>query len=791
MAAVLKKNKSQSLAWTRAFALGILTVALILSLGSYYSTDPSFSTFSSAWKHPNNVLGYVGSWTADSLFQLFGYGAWGIPLLLFTSILRWMIRSDRKHYAVLGARWYAALVILLTSFGLAADLSFAEITPRDFPPQGLLGIAASTLLKPIFGQVGSYLLVAALTWCFCMVWWEELPMQIMRAIGFVVKKTVPLITSTINGLFSISKTILINSLGFFKALNLKSLLKPWNKNKTKISSLTGAKNNAESDSTNEPSLDFNSMGALSVESNENNFSTENPGQTHMRSPVMATLGRMPLIRALRGNSNENKEFAPKTKPKERSRESHEWDLPPMSLLQYAKKKTKGQSEGELREIARKITGALKSFEIEGEVVEILPGPIITMYEFQPAPGVRVQKIISAATDLAMSLGAPSVRIVAPIPGKSVAGIEVPNPDREEIVLRDVYENTRERASKMRLPLILGKDSEGRPVCEDLARMPHLLVGGATSMGKSVLVNSILTGLLCRYTPSELRIIIVDPKLVEFKVFEDIPHLLLPIVNDANDASQALKWAVSETKRRYVVMQKHSAKNIEAYNKKAEELESSETERPEKLSSIVIIIDELAELMLTAKKDVENSIVRLTQLARAAGIHLIMATQRPSADVVTGLIKSNCPSRAALRVAASTDSRIILDCTGAEQLLGKGDMFFTNTGPMGLRRMQSCFVSDEEIEKVCEFWRSQGEPEYREEILAPEAEESSAMDASQLDSLYGEILEFAKEKGKISTSLIQRRFQIGYSRAARIMEQLEQNGVVGEQQSAGKPRDVIL
>jgi S-DNA-T family DNA segregation ATPase FtsK/SpoIIIE len=468
-----------------------------------------------------------------------------------------------------------------------------------------------------------------------------------------------------------------------------------------------------------------------------------------------------------------------------------WQLPPLSLLQSAKSKIKGPTQEQLYATAERITNALKSFDIDGEVVEVSPGPIITMYEFQPAPGVRVNKLVSAQTDLAMTLGVPSVRVVAPIPGKCVAGIEVPNLQKQEIVLKDVFENTKDRVANMKLPLVFGVDTEGNAVAEDLARMPHLLVGGATNMGKSVLVNSMLTGLLCRFTPEQLKLIVVDPKLVEFKVFEDIPHLLLPVVNDPADASQALKWAVGETKRRYLEMQKVSAKNLEAYNKKVSE---GKVENAEQFPYILIIIDELAELMLTAKKDVEQSIVRLSQLARAAGIHLIMATQRPSADVVTGLIKSNCPSRAALRVASASDSRIVLDCSGAEQLLGRGDMFFTNAGPMGLRRMQGSFVSDEEIERVCDFWREQGEPSYREEILAPE-DDALAMDlegsAENVDSLFGDVLEFAKEKGKVSTSLIQRRFQIGYTRAARIMDQLEQRGIVGEPGAAGKARDVIM
>lgn len=759
--------------WAKAFWLSLTAIGLILSLASYHADDPSFSTFSSTWHAPKNVLGYLGSWSADVFFQLFGYSAWFWPTLLVTALIRWLLKSEREENEILGLRYWIGLGLACSAACLFVDLTGLGALPKvdagattnaaanalaAFPPQGMMGIALAAIFKPFLGAVGSYVGVLVLAWVFCLVWWESLPGHVFRAFAAV-------------GLW------LHERFGDrFKNFRMPSfeMLKRKREEKPSVQErLAKMKIEEEED---EP--------AVASAADDSDDEDEEDDEVPRRVPVIREAAAASAKPARERRASPPRPEGPVN-----------WELPPLSLLEAPKKKVKPLTRDQLHQIAGKITSALHSFEIQGEITEVSPGPIITMYEFQPEPGVRVQKILSASTDLAMALGVPSVRIVAPIPGKSVAGIEVPNPDKEEIVLRDVFEQTTERAKSMKLPLVLGKDGEGKPVTEDLSRMPHLLIGGATSMGKSVLVNSILTGLLCRFTPEELRLIIVDPKLVEFKAFEDIPHLMLPIVNDPNDASQALRWAVGETKRRYMLMQKIAAKNIDGYNQKIASLKDEDLkdgeERPKPFSFIVIIIDELAELMLTGKKDVEQSIVRLSQLARAAGIHLIMSTQRPSADVVTGLIKSNCPSRVALRVASASDSRIVLDCAGAEQLLGKGDMFFTNTGPMGLRRMQGSYVSDGEIEKICDFWRGQGEPEYKDEILAPEEEESDkeTMSAEGTDALYAEVIEFAKEKGKISTSLIQRRFQIGYTRAARIMEQLEERGVVGEATVAGKPRDV--
>jgi S-DNA-T family DNA segregation ATPase FtsK/SpoIIIE len=704
--------------WTHSLLVGILSGAVSVALLSFDPNDPSFSTFHRRWTAPHNQLGYIGSWTADLLYQCFGWSSWIIPL--FGAALIFLSMSQQKKPHLISWKSFLSLCGIILSSCLLLRISLgATPEPRTLMREGFLGYGLYYLARPILGKVGTFLLSISILWLSAIVHFESwLETSLNGIVYFFSEKS-----------FALKKAFL--SLFSAKSFNKKTP-------KIKVDPVVAAE-----------------------------------------APVPEKKMVEPVINSMKMESA-RQERAQKAKVMHQG----EWKLPPFSMLTAAKPLKHKLTRGDLMETSKKIIETLKSFEIEGEMTEVTPGPILTIYEFQPAPGTRVQKIHSVSTDLAMALGAPVIRIVAPVPGKSVAGIEVPNPEREEVVLRDLLELSVKNTT-MKLPLCLGKDTEGGSVIEDLSRMPHLLVGGATNMGKSVLVNSILTGLLCRFSPDDLKLIIVDPKLVEFKIYEDIPHLLLPIVNDAADASKALKWAVSETKRRYFKMQEVAAKNITDYNQKC--AENSELER---FPYIAIIIDELAELMLTSKKDVESSIVRLTQLARAAGLHLIMATQRPSADVVTGLIKSNCPSRASLRVASSMDSRIILDTTGAELLLGKGDMFFTSSGPMGLKRLQGSYVSDGDVEKICAFWRDQGSPAYQNEILTEEVDLTGGGGVDR-DELYAEVIAYAKEKGAISTSLIQRRFQIGYTRAARIMEQLEAAGVVGEQTSAGKARDVLI
>ena len=481
-------------------------------------------------------------------------------------------------------------------------------------------------------------------------------------------------------------------------------------------------------------------------------------------------------------------------------------LPKLKLLDLVPPQQAEFDSDELRELAGRVEEVLESFKVSGEVTEVRVGPVVTTFEFVPAKGISVRKVNNLADDLAMGLCALSVRIVAPIPGKGCVGIEIPSPKRLNIYLRELMASDAFRKADMHLPVVLGKDVEGGPVVADLAKMPHLLVGGTTGAGKSVGVNGMLMSLLFTKSPDELRLLLVDPKKLEFKMYEEIPHLLHPVVTEPKKAAAALAWACREMDERYELLAHWDTRNIDGYNKKVDRELKSWTDAkarryapagwpdhkappmPRKLPYIVIVIDELADLMLVAKKEVEGSIARLTQMARACGIHLIVATQRPSVDVVTGLIKSNLPTRISFKLRSGTDSRTILDTVGAEALLGRGDMLYLpNAGD--ILRAHGAFVSDDEVGRVVEFLRSQGAPEYIDAVTA-EASESDEVGDEDLDELFDDAMRVCVDAGKASTSMIQRHLKIGYNRAARIVDQLEARGVIGPADGA-RPREVLI
>jgi S-DNA-T family DNA segregation ATPase FtsK/SpoIIIE len=483
-------------------------------------------------------------------------------------------------------------------------------------------------------------------------------------------------------------------------------------------------------------------------------------------------------------------------------------LPKLSLLDPVPPQQATFDPENLRQMAVRVEETLASFKVAGEVQDVRVGPVVTTLEFLPEKGISVRKVANLSDDLAMSLCATSVRIVAPIPGKGVVGIEIPSENRLTIYLRELLAADEFRNAKMALPIVLGKDVEGAPIVADLARTPHLLVGGTTGSGKSVGVNGMLMSLLFRKTPEELRLLLIDPKKLEFKPYEDVPHLLHPVVTEPKKAAAALAWACREMDQRYELLARFDTRNIDGYNKKVEELGDWSEEharryapvgwpakepvpRPEKLPYIVIVIDELADLMLVAKKEVEGSIARLTQMARACGIHLIVATQRPSVDVVTGLIKSNLPTRISFKLRSGTDSRTILDQIGAESLLGRGDsLYLPNAGDIA--RVHGPFVSDDEVNRVMEHLRQQGKPHYVAAVTAEPAEEGAAGAAEadeEHDPMYDDAVQIVRQIGKASTSLVQRHLKIGYNRAARLIEIMEHRGVVGPADGA-RPREVL-
>ena len=457
-----------------------------------------------------------------------------------------------------------------------------------------------------------------------------------------------------------------------------------------------------------------------------------------------------------------------------------WKFPSLDFLKTPPARKKEINEAEIDKKIKILLEKLRQFKIEGDVVKYYVGPVVTTFEFKPLPNIKVSKILSLQDDLAMALKATSIRIQAPIPGKDVVGIEIPNEKRDMIYLREILESNIFQKAKSPLTIALGKDIVGSPFVTDLAKLPHLLIAGTTGSGKSVGINAMILSLLYKNSPDELKFIMIDPKMLEFSMYEDIPHLLTPIITEPKKAITALDAMVKEMDRRYKIMAKAKVKNIEGYNKKFDE----------KMPYIVIIIDELAELMMTSGKDVEVSIARLAQKARASGIHLIVATQRPSVDVVTGLIKTNLPSRISFRVSQKIDSKVILDQFGAETLLGNGDMLFTPPGMVGLLRLHAPFVSEEEIEKVVEFLKSQREAEYDENIINSIEESLPLEEIEDLDELFEEAKEIILKEKRTSISYLQRRLQIGYNRAANIIEQMERMGILSPPNSKGQ-REILI
>lgn len=474
----------------------------------------------------------------------------------------------------------------------------------------------------------------------------------------------------------------------------------------------------------------------------------------------------------------------------------EFKLPSLDLLNEPPGEREAEIQRESLEMnARRVEKKLADFGVEGEVVEILPGPVITMYEFKPAPGVKISKVASLSDDLALALRAPSIRIVAPIPGKAAIGIEIPNNKRELVYLHEILSSQAYKNSTNRLTIGLGKDITGAPVISDLTKMPHLLVAGATGTGKSVSLNALVNSILFKFSPDVVRFLIIDPKRIELTVYNDIPHLLYPVVTEPKEATKALRWTVQEMERRYSLLSDRGVRNIEAYNrkvakgKKTKRKDSPEdTEKP--LPYIIVVIDELSDLMMTSSREVEEAITRLAQMARAAGIHLVIATQRPSVDVLTGIIKANFPARISFQVSSRVDSRTILDTIGAENLLGDGDLLFLPPGVGRITRIHGAFIAEDEVKRVADFLREQSKPDYDFTLLNHVAqEEVTAENDIEFDEKYDRAVDLVMQTGQASISMIQRKLRVGYNRAARMIEAMEQQGIVGPSDGV-RPREVF-
>ncbi|OPZ61026.1 MAG: DNA translocase FtsK [Deltaproteobacteria bacterium ADurb.Bin510] len=733
-----KKLETQSLIALRLGGIGVASLAafILLALISFRPGDPSWSMATRATAVAN-WMGRIGAYVADGLFILFGLSAYLIPLFLGLLAVR-LIRRQRPDWL----KALSATVVFVVS------MSF-------------LGAVA-----PLAGFYESHSLAGAL--------------------GRLIGQGLTTYLNT-GGAVILLLTLLVA--GLMVGFDLAGLL-------ARVRFMYGLLRERIEDAK-----------RLRVEkSAQRPQRVERPEQPRSEKP-----GRRPLPVE---RKSEPQITINTSKPREEAFVQQAkldfdggYQLPPVSLISEAKQSTEPVSAKELKANAVLITDKLADFGVLGEIHEIKPGPVITMYEFTPAPGIKISKIVGLSDDLAMALKADSVRVVAPLPGKNAVGIEIPNRSREIVGLRKILSSPAFAASTAPLPLALGADTEGDPVAVDLTRMPHLLIAGATGMGKSVGLNTMIISLLYRCTPSELKFIMIDPKRIELSYYEDIPHLIHPVVTDPLEAVPILKWAVAEMELRYELFKAFGVKGIDTYNKKVKKIEPEAVtglaavktgdERPVLLPRMVIIVDEFADLMMV-NKEVEGYMARLAQMARAAGMHLIVATQRPSVDVITGLIKANFPSRISFKVFSKTDSRTILDASGADQLLGMGDMLLLSPGA-GLKRVHGAYVAEEELEKVVAFVKEQQSPDYIdgiEEHIARQAEFDlgggfGGSGSGGEGAIYDQAVDFVAGKGLASISLIQRQFAIGYNKAAKIIEQMEADGIIGPPEKAGKPRKVLV
>jgi DNA segregation ATPase FtsK/SpoIIIE, S-DNA-T family len=773
----LMNRRSAELA---GLALGLLGLAVLVALACYDPRDPSLNTATS--RHVGNLAGPVGAMLADLLLQGFGV-AGALPGLAMLA-WAWRIASRRGLGSILArlAALLAALPLLAAVLaGVAAPHSFAWPTVAGLGGAigRLVGTAGLAVGRDVMGPLGAL-----------MVWTIGMALAVtltLMALGLSAGEWRAATRSAgcaarygVSGGRAAAGVVRRMSLGVFwtsgriaRLLHLHRLAEPLPCPIVRR----------------DPTATFQTA----------------PAAEEPLPPVVSRMSRPAL---------------PLRRPHQESLRLSEadWRFPSLSLLKPAPARaTSGPSSESLQANARLLETVLADYGVQGSIVEIRPGPVVTLYELEPAPGIRSARVIGLADDVARSLSVTAVRI-ATVPGRNVIGIEVPNARRETVFLSEILASEELQKHTGRLPLALGKDISGAAVVADLARMPHLMIAGTTGSGKSVGVNAMILSLLYRLAPDQCRLILIDPKMLELSMYEAIPHLMAPVVTEPAKAVTALKWTVREMERRYRAMSQLGVRNIGGYNDRVAEARAKgevvtrrvqtgfdpDTSRPtfeeqplslEAMPLIVVVVDEMADLMMVAGKEIEAAIQRLAQMARAAGIHVIMATQRPSVDVITGVIKANFPTRISFQVISKFDSRTILGEQGAEQLLGMGDMLFMQGGGR-ITRVHGPFVSDDEVEKVVAFLREQGEPAYLEEVTEPADDDGGSMlpgfgaagDGEK--GLYPEAVAVVAREGKASTSFIQRHLNIGYNRAAKLIEQMEKEGIVGPANHVGK-REVLI
>jgi S-DNA-T family DNA segregation ATPase FtsK/SpoIIIE len=758
-----------------------LAGALLLALLSYNADDPSLNTATA--NTVRNLMGFPGSVAADLLLQALGIAS--LMMVLVPAVWGWRVLRHR-----VGGLWWLRLLLLpFAILFLAMALAALGTTRSWFLPVGLGGYAGDLLLPRLAGLVG-------------------LPSGILAILGFLLWAGLGYLALGISARGYVAAWRRLQQAGDLTGRLIGALRRRFKPEAADAEAAEWRAEQAERQRRErvEPHLDAG---------DDEDGGTGEPVHSPARPSERAEIG--PRIEAPRARPKPGKRAERDRQPALDLVANEEYALPPLELLAKppANPVAQKMSESALEQNARLLESVLQDFGVRGEIVKVRPGPVVTLYELEPAPGTKTSRVVGLADDIARSMSAVSVR-VAVVPGRSVIGIELPNQVRETVMLRELLACDAYERTAAKLALVLGKDIGGQPVIVDLARMPHLLIAGTTGSGKSVAINTMILSLLYRLSPDACKFIMIDPKMLELSVYDGIPHLLTSVVTDPRKAVVALKWTVREMENRYRLMSKLGVRNIEGYNIRVAEAAARdetlsrkvqtgfdpETGQPiyeeeeiplDPLPFIVVVVDEMADLMLVAGKDIEAAIQRLAQMARAAGIHIIMATQRPSVDVITGTIKANFPTRVSFHVTSKIDSRTILGETGAEQLLGQGDMLYMAQGGR-ITRVHGPFVADQEVESIVRFLKKQGQPTYIDEVTRDEEAEASDGDGAfgggdSGDALYDQAVAIVCRERKASVSFVQRHLQIGYNRAARIVERMEREGVVSTANHVGK-REVL-
>ncbi|HKW99048.1 MAG TPA: DNA translocase FtsK 4TM domain-containing protein [Bryobacteraceae bacterium] len=759
-------SPTESKRWNEVAGFVFLAFGLLVlfSLVSYRTSDPSWNTAVGNMP-PQNLAGYVGAYMADFLWQTFGIGALLLPLCSFLLGWKW-IRSE-----AIDSPGVKLAGFLMLGFSLCAGLGEGpELHVFGLPASGVIGMLLAQSLISALNRAGA--VIVTITGAIVSIY-------------LVSTFTLSKLPDWFGGPLALFGLAVEHLKDWFEERQKRKWEKRREKERLKAEARAAAREQARA--ARRP------IGAPAAETN-----AQEPAQPRLE--FTSEINSIPIctLESETQPPQPKQTAAAKADPRP---VSNNFRLPSTDLLNESQGRS-AYDEQELKDIAVRVKSKFEEFNVLGSVVQINPGPVVTTFEFKPEAGIKYSRITTLSEDLCLGLQAESI-LIERIPGKPTVGIEVPNTRRELISLREILESEEFSSSTSRLTISMGKDINGRIKVAALDSMPHLLIAGSTGSGKSVMINSMIMSVLYKSTPDDVRMILVDPKRLELGLYEGIPHLLTPVITDPRKATNALRNAVLEMERRLRILAEQGVRNIEQYNKKIRKMqqeprnlfdEEAPAEELRPLPYILILIDELADLMMIEGRNVEESVTRLAQMARAVGMHLVLATQRPSVDVITGLIKANFPARISFRVATRVDSRTILDVMGSEHLLGKGDMLFLPPGSSRLTRVHGAFVTESEINRVVDFWKQQATPEYDQSLLlAPPPEDESAAEdegpSGEQDPMYEEALRVVLEMGKASTSTLQRRLRLGYGRAARILDMMHRDGIIGPPDGS-KPREVL-